>query len=86
MTIQFYIHTIAKRAEAITLVDSGATENFMNLTYARWLKLPIHPLKKPRKIFNVDGTENKWGIEILHRPQGSNWDSKEPITLLSNGP
>ena len=61
MTIRFYIHTIAKRAEAIALVDSGATENFMNLTYARWLKLPIHPLEKPRKIFNVDGTENKSG-------------------------
>ena len=59
MTIQFYIHTIAKRAEAIALVDSGATKNFMNLTYARWLKLPIHPLERPRKIFNVDGTENK---------------------------
>ena len=61
MTIQFYVHTIAKRAEAIALVDSGATENFMNLTYAHWLKLPIHPLEKPRKIFNVDGTENKSG-------------------------
>ena len=59
MTIRFYIHTIAKRAEAIALVDSGATENFMNLTYAHWLKLPIHPLEKPQKIFNVDGTENK---------------------------
>ena len=33
----------------------------MNLTYAHWLKLPIHPLEKPRKIFNVDGTENKGG-------------------------
>ena len=31
----------------------------MNLTCARWLKLPIHPLEKPRKIFNVNGTENK---------------------------
>ena len=61
MTIRFYIHTIAKRAEAVALVDSGATENFMNLTYTRWLKLPIHPLEKPRKIFNVDGTENKSG-------------------------
>jgi hypothetical protein len=41
MTIQFFIHSIAKRAEAITLVDSGVTENFMNLTYAKWLRLPI---------------------------------------------
>ena len=61
MTIRFYVHSIAKRAEALALVDSGATENFMNLTYARWLKLPIHPLERPRKIFNVDGTENKSG-------------------------
>ena len=45
MTIRFYIHTIAKRAKAIALVDSGATENFINLTYARWLRLPIHPLE-----------------------------------------
>ena len=29
--------------------------------YAQWLKLPIHPLEKPRKIFNVDRTENKSG-------------------------
>jgi hypothetical protein len=36
-------------------------ENFLNLTYARWLKLPIKTLSKPRKLFNVDGTENKAG-------------------------
>ena len=61
MTIQFYIHTIAKRAKAITLVDSGATENFMNLSYAKWLKLPIHLLEQPQKIFNINGTKNKSG-------------------------
>ena len=31
MTVQTYIHSQSKRAEIITLVDSGATENFMNL-------------------------------------------------------
>ena len=41
MTMRFFIHSIAKRAEALTLVDYGATENFMNLSYAQWLKLPI---------------------------------------------
>ena len=59
MTVRFYIHSIAKRAEAIMLLDSGAIENFMNLSYAKWLKLPIKRLDKPRKLFNVDGTENK---------------------------
>ena len=61
MTIRFFVHSIAKRAEAIALVDSGATENFMNLTYAKWLRLPIKKMDQPRKLFNVDGTENKSG-------------------------
>ena len=64
MTVRFYIHLIAKRAKAIALLDSRATENFMNLSYAKWLKLPIKRLDKPRKLFNVDGTENKSG-ELL---------------------
>jgi hypothetical protein len=50
---------IAKRAEVVALVDSGATENFLNLTYAKWLRLPIKTLKTPRKLYNVNGTENK---------------------------
>ena len=37
MTIRFYVHLIAKRAESIALLDSGPTENFMNLAYAKWL-------------------------------------------------
>jgi hypothetical protein len=61
MTIRFFVHSIAKRAEAIALVDSGATENFMNLTYAKWLRLPIKKMDQPRKLFNVDGIENKSG-------------------------
>ena len=61
MTLQFYIQSIAKRAEGVALIDSGATKNFMNLDYARWLKLPIKELKQHRPLFNVDGTENKSG-------------------------
>jgi hypothetical protein len=33
MTVHFYTHSIAKRAKGVALVDSGATENFMNLQY-----------------------------------------------------
>src|SRR3981081_1217821 len=61
MTIRFYVHSIAKKAESLALIDSGATENFMNLTYAKWLRLPIKRLPFPRKLFNVDGTENRSG-------------------------
>ena len=61
MTVRFYTHLIAKRAEGVALVDSGATENFMSLAYAKWLKLPIQKLQISQQIFNVDGTMNKGG-------------------------
>ena len=61
MTVRCYLHSIAKRAETTALVDSGATENFLNLSYAKWLRLPIKRLAEPRRLYNVDGTENKAG-------------------------
>jgi hypothetical protein len=61
MTVRFYTHSSQRRAEAVALIDSGATENFINLGYAQWLGLPIQALDKPRKLFNVDGTQNKAG-------------------------
>ncbi len=33
----------------------------MNLTYAKWLQLPIKQMDEPRKLLNVDGTENRSG-------------------------
>jgi hypothetical protein len=61
MTVRFFMHTKSKRAKALTLVDSGATENFMNLGYAQYLRLPIQRLASPRKLYNVDGTSNQSG-------------------------
>ena len=61
MTVRFYTHSSQKRAKAVALVNSGAIENFMNLSYAQWLGLPIQRLDKPRKLFNIDGTQNKAG-------------------------
>jgi len=51
----------SKRAETTSLLDSGATENFLNLDYTKWLRLPIKRLLFLRKLFNVDRTENKAG-------------------------
>src|SRR5579863_9456867 len=59
MTIRFFIHLRSKRAKSIALVDSGATENFMSLEYAKYLHLPIQHLPTTCKLFNVDGTPNK---------------------------
>ena len=61
MTVRTYIHSSLKRAEATALLDSGATENFMSLAYAKWLKLPIKSLRYPCPLFNVDGSTNKQG-------------------------
>ena len=66
MTVCFYIQSIAKRAKAIALLDSGATENFMNLGYAQWLQLPIKWLSQPQPLFNVNGSKNKSGWLLFY--------------------
>jgi hypothetical protein len=44
MTLRVFMHSRSKRAETVALLDSGATENFMNLEYAKYLHLPIRVL------------------------------------------
>ena len=61
MTVRLFLHSSQKQAETLALLDSGATENFMSLDYARWIGLPINTMTKPRNLFNVDGTLNKLG-------------------------
>ena len=61
-------------ATASALVDSGTTENFVNICTAEHWGMPRKNLFKPRPIVNVDGTENKAGaitkaciLEIEHQ-------------------
>jgi len=61
MTIRTYIHSSPKRVESTALLDLEATENFMNLDYAKWLNLPIKRLKASHPLFNVNGTTNQKG-------------------------
>jgi len=58
MMLHVFLHSKSKRAETVTLLDSGAMENFMSLDYAKYLHLLIKTLKEPRKLLNVDGTPN----------------------------
>jgi hypothetical protein len=86
MTVRFFIHTKSKRAEALALVDSGATKNFMNLDYARYLCLPIQRLAQPRKLYNVDGTSNQ-SSDLLYYSDLSVQTGDKRVTLrffLSN--
>ena len=62
MNVRVYLHSRLKRAETQALLDSGVTENFMTLDYARHLHLPIKELNEPHMLYNMDGTINKAGI------------------------
>jgi len=59
MTLHVFTHSRSKRAETIALLDSGVIENFMSLPYAKYLHLLIKTLQEPRKLFNVDRTQNR---------------------------
>ena len=47
------------------LLDSGATENFLDRRTVARLKLATQQLKDPRLVYNVDGSNNKAG-QITH--------------------
>jgi len=50
------------------LLDSGATENFLDTKTVHRLKLATHTLKEPRYMYAVDGLNNKAG-QITHSCQ-----------------
>ena len=55
------IKTSYKTAKVPSLVDSGATDNFIHPQTVRQLRLGTSLLDKPKKLFNVDNTQNKAG-------------------------
>jgi hypothetical protein len=52
------MHSRSKRAKTVALLDLGAMENFINISYAQRLNLPIKRLTQERRLFNVNGTLN----------------------------
>ena len=56
---------LSEQAEETVLIDSGATENFLDK--ATWERMGIgsHETVKPIMVYNVDGTENSQG-KITH--------------------
>jgi hypothetical protein len=65
MRVPVSIHTSYFMADKKALVDSGATDNFMHLAFAKRMGLGLQELPNPKKIFNIDNTTNKSGM-ITH--------------------
>ena len=87
MSIRVYLHTSNKRAETPALLDSGATENFINHRYATHMRLPVKKLPNPRKVFNVDGTPNKKGdIQFYTDLEGQNRAEEHQHEVLPHRP
>ena len=58
ITTHFAFLSKRGKADERVLVNSGATENFMDHSMIRHLGIGTRKLPTPRRIFNVDGTEN----------------------------
>ena len=59
LQIPFNFITYQQMAEEVALINSGTTENFINYRTVAQLQLGTQKLPKPRKVLNVDGTQNK---------------------------
>ena len=65
MNVPFNFTTAHAKAEEKALLDSGATENFIDKQTWERMGVGKRPLVKPIKVYNVDGTENRQG-EMTH--------------------
>jgi hypothetical protein len=65
MRVPVSIRTSYFMADKKALVNSGATDNFMHLAFAKRMGLGLQKLPNPKKIFNIDNTSNKSGM-ITH--------------------
>ena len=52
----------SETAKQIALVDSGATDNFLDRRTKRKYNLKTQKLPYPRQLYNVDGSDNKGGL------------------------
>jgi len=65
LKIKCNFSTYQNQAEQIALIDSGATDNFIDYRTTVQLRPGTQRLPQPRKVINVDGTENRGG-QITH--------------------
>ena len=61
LKLDFAFKTISKTAEETALINSGATENFIDIEVWKALKIGRFRLAKTILVHNVDGSINKNG-------------------------
>jgi hypothetical protein len=62
MQIPVSIQTSSNKADIRALVDSGATNNFINEWFVKRMGLGMATLPQPQQLFNIDDTNNKGGM------------------------
>ena len=65
MRIPASVRASYNKADVRALVDSGATDNFMNPAFVKRMGIGLRVLDKPKNIFNIDNTANRAG-QITH--------------------
>jgi hypothetical protein len=58
LEVPIILHLFKGMAEEVALIDSGATENFIDQETIKKLKLGSKKLSKPIQLRNIDGTYN----------------------------
>ena len=62
MKIPVSFRTSRAMANKRILVDSGATDNFIDPRLINHIGLGTRPLERPQRIWNIDGTNNQAGM------------------------
>ena len=65
MKVPFRFETAQFKADEEALIDSGATDNFIDEVTWKRLRIGRTSLKEPLLLHNVDGTENRQG-QLTH--------------------
>jgi hypothetical protein len=68
--VPFSIHLKDKMTKEQALINSGATENFLDYWTIKHIGIGTQKLEQPQPIINADGTPNGWGaltrcVELL---------------------
>ena len=61
MNVPFPFYTVHKTTKEHALLDSGVTENFLDESVWKELKIGCFKLLRLLTVHNVDGTENRQG-------------------------